>query len=356
MYSKNKTRPLALAILLGFGFAAASTAPAFVEGPTAAAEQSNVLRATLDNGLRVVIVKDSLAPMVTTQITYMAGSYETPTGYPGTAHALEHMLFRDSKGLSGAQLNEMTGKMGAENNAFTTNDATQYYFVAPAQYVDLLLKIEATRMRGAQLTDKDWGLEKGAIEQEVSRDISDPGYLAFADAERALYAGTGYAEDALGTRPSFDKTTGKILQGFYDSWYVPNNALLVIVGDVDAQATLAKVKQLFGSIPRHDTPARASVKLAAFKPSTISKTTPQGTGSVQFMYRMPGMKSKDYAASEVSHGRVGQRAQQPLGTGGARQGTFGRRRRAAVRPWRHRHRRGRISERRRFGASAKTPG
>ncbi len=299
MYSKNKIRLLALAILLASGLAVASTAPVFAEGPTATAEQSNVLRATLDNGLRVVIVKDSLAPMVTTQITYMAGSYETPMGYPGTAHALEHMLFRDSKGLSGAQLNEMTGKMGAENNAFTTNDATQYYFVAPAQYVDLLLKIEATRMRGAQLSDKDWGLEKGAIEQEVSRDISDPGYLAFTDAERALYAGTGYAEDALGTRPSFDKTTGKILQGFYDSWYVPNNALLVIAGDVDAQATLAKVKELFGPIPHHDTPARASVKLAAFKPSTIAKTTPDATGSVQFMYRMPGMKSRDNAAAQV---------------------------------------------------------
>ena len=299
MYSNNKIRPLALVILLGCGLAATSASPAFAEGQATTAKQANVLRATLDNGLRVVIVHDALAPMVTTQITYMAGSYEAPKGYPGTAHALEHMMFRDSKGLSGSQLNEMTGKMGAENNAFTTNDATQYYFVAPAQYVDLLLKIEATRMRGAQLSDKDWGLEKGAIEQEVSRDISDPGYLAFADAERSLYAGTGYAEDALGTRPSFDKTTGKILQGFYDAWYVPNNALLVIAGDVDAQATLAKIKELFGPIPRRDTPARSPVKLAALNPSTIAKTTPQGTGSVQFMYRMPGMKSKDYAASEI---------------------------------------------------------
>ena len=299
MYSKDKIRPFALTILLGCGLAAAGAPPVFAKGPAAEAFQSNVLRATLDNGLRVVIVKDALAPMVTTQITYLAGSYEAPKGYPGTAHALEHMMFRDSKGLSGAQLNEMTGKMGAENNAFTTNDATQYYFVAPAQYVDLLLKIEATRMRGAQLSDKDWGLEKGAIEQEVSRDISDPGYLAFADAERALYAGTGYADDALGTRPSFDKTTGKVLQGFYDSWYVPNNALLVIAGDVDAQATLAMVRELFGPIPRRTTPERAPVELAAFKPATISKTTPQGTGAVQFMYRMPGMKSKDNAAVQV---------------------------------------------------------
>lgn len=299
MYSKNKMNQIALAILLGCGLAVGSVAPVSAEAPMAAAAQGNVLRSTLDNGLRVVIVRDTLAPMVTTQITYMAGSYETPAGFPGTAHALEHMMFRDSKGLSGSQLNEMTGKMGAENNAFTTNDATQFFFVAPAQYVDLLLKIEATRMRGAQLSDKDWALEKGAIEQEVSRDISDPGYLAFMEAERALYAGTGYAEDALGSRPTFDKTTGKVLQGFYDSWYVPNNALLVIAGDVDPQATLAQVKALFGAIPRHDTPARVPVKLAAFKPSTISKTTPDATGSVQFLYRMPGMQSKDFAAAQV---------------------------------------------------------
>ncbi|MBU6477892.1 MAG: insulinase family protein, partial [Xanthomonadaceae bacterium] len=159
--------------------------------------------------------------------------------------------------------------------------------------------IEAIRMRGAQLADKDWSLEKGAIEQEVSRDISDPGYLAFQQAERTLYAGTGYAEDALGSRPTFDATTGKILQGFYNDWYQPNNAILVIAGDVDAQATLAKVKELFGSIPRGNVPERTPVKLEPFKPQTITKTTPDATGSVQYMFRAPGQQSKDYAALQV---------------------------------------------------------
>src|SRR5579875_3716052 len=140
--------------------------------------ESNVTRATLKNGLRVVIIRDTLAPMVTTQITYLAGGYEAPKGFPGTAHALEHMMFRDSNGMTGAQLDEMAGKMGARLDAFTTNDATQFYFLAPAQYTDMLLHIESIRMRGAELTAKGWDLEKGAIEQEVSRDISSPDFLA----------------------------------------------------------------------------------------------------------------------------------------------------------------------------------
>jgi zinc protease len=299
MSSPFKT--LAWSAMLSMGVVAASI-PARADAPAASqavANDGKVLHATLDNGLRVVIVRETLSPMVTTQITYLAGGYHTPDGLPGTAHALEHMMFRDSQGMTGAQLNEMTGKMGAENNAFTTNDATQFYFVAPSNYLDILLHIESTRMEGALLTQKDWERERGAIEQEVSRDISDPGYLAFQKAERILYAGTGYAEDALGTRPSFDKTTSQDLQTFYKDWYAPNNALLVIVGDVDPQSTLAKVQDLFGKIPERKTPEPAPLKLQAVKPETIAANTPQGTGSVQFLYRMPGMKEKDNAAAQV---------------------------------------------------------
>lgn len=302
MKKYGKFSPIALGVLFGIGLAAAGTPPAFASDAPAAStaiQDGNVTRAILDNGLRVVIVRDTLAPMVTTQITYLAGSYEAPKGYPGTAHALEHMMFRNSRGMTGAQLNEMTGKMGADNNAFTTNDATQYFFVAPAQYLDMLLHIEAIRMRGAELTTQDWDLEKGAIEQEVSRDISDPGYLAFRQAEKILYAGTGYAEDALGSRPTFDATTGAVLQKFYNDWYVPNNAILVIAGDVDPQTTLAKIKQLFDPIAKGAVPERAPVKLEPFKPQTIARTTPDATGTVQYLFRVPGQQSKDYAAMQV---------------------------------------------------------
>lgn len=306
MKHHGKFTALPLGVLLGIAFAAGGVQRTLAAEPTpnAQAQQANVLRETLGNGLQVVIVRDALAPTVTTQITYKAGGYDTLKAYPGTAHALEHMMFRDSDGLTGAQLNQMAGKMGARSNAFTTADATQYFFVAPAQYTDLLLKIEATRMRGAEVNDKQWGLEKGAIEQEVSRNISKPGYLAFMEAQRLLFAGTGYAESALGTRPSFDKTTGATLQAFYDRWYVPNNAVLVVVGDVDPQATMRKVKALFSAIPRGEVPNRAPLQLQPLSPKTIARTTPDATGAVEFIYRLPGQRSPDYAAAKVLMGAL----------------------------------------------------
>ncbi|MHC1481648.1 M16 family metallopeptidase [Frateuria aurantia] len=295
----SRLKPLACGVALGLSVLFAG-APARAVGAVASqAQPASTLQTTLDNGLRVVIVHDPLAPTVTTQITYQVGSYQAPAGFPGSAHALEHMMFRDSAGMTGAQLNQMTGKMGADNNAFTTNDATQYYFVAPASYLDILLHIEATRMQGLLVSDKDWAAERGAIEQEVSRDISSPDYLAFQKAEASLFKGTGYEADALGSRPTFDATPASLLRDFHKTWYAPNNAILVVVGDVDPQATLAKIKGLFGAIPRRALPQRAPLKLQPFTAQTVHSTTPQGTGSIEVMFRAPGLKSKDAAAFQV---------------------------------------------------------
>ena len=251
----NKLKPLALGLMLGMGLLAAAAANCTDGDRAGRGVSGNVLRATLDNGLRVVIVHDTLAPMVTTQITYLAGGYQTPKGFPGTAHALEHMMFRDSKGMTGAQLNEMTGKMGGDNNAFTTNDATQYYFVAPAAYLDVLLHIEASRMRGAELSDEGLGAGEG-------RDRAGGLARHFRSGFPRVREGRGHPvcghrlcrADPLGTRPSFDKTTSATLQKFYNDWYQPNNAIFVIVGDVDPAATLAQVKRCSAASPKASRP------------------------------------------------------------------------------------------------------
>src|SRR6184192_2025749 len=229
------------AVLACSPVALAATGPAATDAP-------GVVRATLDNGLRVIIVRNTLAPVVATAVNYMVGSDEAPVGFPGTAHAEEHMMFRGSPGLSADQLADIGSVVGGDFNANTREGITQYLFTVPAEDLDVALHIEALRMRAVLYSPQEWRHERGAIEQEVAQDLSEPAYVLFEKLRASMFAGTPYAHDALGTRPSFEKTSARMLKSFHDTWYAPNNAILVIAGDLDPVATLSEVKLLFGDI------------------------------------------------------------------------------------------------------------
>ena len=262
-------------------------------------DDRGVTRATLPNGLRVVIVRDPLAPVATTEVNYLVGSDEAPAGFPGTAHAVEHMMFRGSPGLSKDQLAAIAANMGGAFNADTTQGVTQYYFLAPVQDLDVALRVEAARMSGLDAAPAQWAKERGAIEQEVSRDLSNPGYKFYEALQARLFAGTPYAYTPLGTRPSFDRTTAGRLKRFYDRWYAPNDAILVITGDVDPTAVLASVKADFGAIPRKRLPARPRFAFHAVAAETMRLPTDSPYGSVYLAWRMPGLRSADYATALV---------------------------------------------------------
>jgi len=194
--------------------------------------ETEVLRATLKNGLKVVIVRDALAPVVTTEVSYLVGSNEAPAGFPGMAHAQEHMMFRGSPGLSAEQLAHIIAFMGGQFNAQTQQTVTQYFFTVPAEDLEVALHVEALRMGGVLDSEDLWAEERKAIEQEVVQDLSNPSYTFYTKLLAALFKGTVYEHDALGTKESFDKTTGAMLKSFYDTWYSPSNAILVVAGDV----------------------------------------------------------------------------------------------------------------------------
>jgi zinc protease len=264
-----------------------------------AAQEQDVLRATLDNGLRVVIVRNTLAPVVTTVVNYRVGSDEASEGFPGMAHAQEHMMFRGSPGLSADQLAEISAAMGGSFDADTQQVVTQYFFTVPAQDLEVALHIEAVRMNDVLDSDQLWDQERGAIEQEVAQDLSNPQYVFYTKLLETMFRGTPYSHDALGTRPSFDKTTGDALKKFHDTWYAPNNAILVIVGDVQPQAVLTEVKALFGGFAPRNIPSRPEIDLKPVEASRIDLTTDLPYGMAVVSFRMPGSDSPDFAATQV---------------------------------------------------------
>jgi zinc protease len=261
--------------------------------------QPEVTRATLTNGLRVIIVQNPLAPVATTVINYRVGSDECPPDFPGSAHAMEHMMFRGSPGLSADQLADITAALGGDFNADTQQAITQYFLTVPAEDLDIALHIEALRMRDLVADEKLWKQERGAIEQEVAQDLSNPEYVFYMKLLQAMFKGTPYEHDPLGTRPSFDKTTDAMLRKFHNTWYAPNNAILVIVGNVQPAQVLDQVKNLFGSIPAAKLPARPEYKFQPVKSEKMNIETDLPYGMDVVAYRFPGSDSPDFAAAQI---------------------------------------------------------
>ncbi len=258
-----------------------------------------VIRATLRNGLKVVIVRNTLAPVVTTVVNYLVGSVEAPHGFPGMAHAQEHMMFRGSPGLSADQLAAIIAAMGGKFNADTQQTITQYFLTIPSADLDTALRVEATRMRGVLDSEQLWAKERGAIEQEVTQDYSNPEFVSYIKVLAAMFKGTPYEESPLGSIASFDKTTGGALKKFFETWYAPNNAVLVIVGDVDPARALAATRRYFDPIPPKRIRARPEVHLRPVKPETLRLKTDDPYGLATIAVRLPGFQDPDYPACRV---------------------------------------------------------
>src|SRR5580658_1018798 len=274
-------------------------AASLISGQEKSPGNSDVTRATLDNGLRVVIVRNPLAPVVTVEDNYLVGGNETPPGFPGMAHAQEHMAFRGCTGMSADQTAAVYAELGGENNADTQQNITQYFATVPAADLDVALKAQAACLTGIEDSNSEWTQERGAIEQEVARDLSNPTYKFIDRLNQDMFSGTPYAHDPLGTKASFDATTGEMLKSSYRTWYAPGRAILVIVGDIDPAATLEKVRQLFGAIPNHPTPPPPVIELGPVKSESFTLDSNLPYALVFIAYRFPGTSSADYPAAQV---------------------------------------------------------
>ncbi len=266
------------------------------------AQTSEVLKATLRNGLRVVIVKNTIGPVVSTDLTYLVGSRDDPADVPGMAHAQEHMMFRGTTHLSTSELGTVATALGGDFNAATTDMTTHYQFTVPAADLDAVLRIEADRMHDVLDAQSQWQNERGAIEQEVLRDQSEPGSDFFTKVQLLAFARTPYGHEGVGTRASFDRLTGPRIKAFYRRWYAPNNAVLVVAGAVDPARTLAQIRARFESIPRRPIGPHASAHFQPLRRIVLQNSTTLVYPLAAVGFRLPGVNSPDFLPSFVLQG------------------------------------------------------
>ncbi|MDP9018165.1 MAG: insulinase family protein, partial [Candidatus Eremiobacteraeota bacterium] len=232
-----------------------------------AADTSSVIRATLTNGMHVILLPNQLAPVATTIMTYGVGADDDTM--PGIAHATEHMLFRGTSTVSAGQLSDIAARMGAQYNAQTSNEFTLYYFKLPSPYVPVALHLEADRMTHALIRTADWNTERGPIQQEIRAQQSQPGYAIGMKLRESFFKGTPFASAGGGTIPSFAKMTSANIRAFYHTWYQPGNATLIVSGDMDPQTTLAQIHALFDAIPAGPVPARPLIIIPPLNTATL---------------------------------------------------------------------------------------
>lgn len=221
---------------------------------------------TLPNGLKVIIKEDHRAPVVISQVWYRVGATDEPTNLGGMSHLLEHMMFKGTKTVSSADFERLIAKFGGSNNAFTSYDYTAYYEVFPANRLALALELEADRMTNLQLNQADFDAERQVVmEERRQRTDDNPNARAFEQFSKMAYPNSPRGESVIGPMNEIAAVTLADLTKWYRTWYTPNNATVVIVGDVKPDEALAQVKQYFGQKTAQPLPTRPSVNQAGFR-------------------------------------------------------------------------------------------
>ena len=220
----------------------------------------DVLEATLDNGLRVLLFEDHRSPVVSFQVWYRVGSRNERPGATGLAHLLEHMMFKGTAMYGPRMFARLVEQNGGQDNAFTSQDVTSYFVNIAADKVDLVIRLEADRMHNLLLDPKEFASERQVVmEERRLRTEDDPeGFLGEELAAIAFLAHP-YRSPTVGWMEDIRRLTVEELRAFYRTYYVPNNALVVAVGDFKAPDLLEKVRRNFGPIPRGATPPAVAV-------------------------------------------------------------------------------------------------
>ena len=204
-----------------------------------------------ENDLQVLLLQEAAAPVVTFMVTYRVGSRNEKTGHTGATHMLEHLMFKGTERFNrraGASIFHTLQRVGAQINATTWFDRTNYYELLPKEHLPLAVEIEADRMRGALLDEADLESERTVILNEFDRGENDPLRKLYHSVWSAAFVAHPYHHPTIGWRSDIETISAEDLRHFYDTYYWPSNATLSVIGDVDRAEALALVDKHFGAL------------------------------------------------------------------------------------------------------------
>jgi zinc protease len=218
-------------------------------GSAAAAERGFVFKSyTLENGLQVVVFPNSRAPIVNQTLWYRVGSADEPKGVSGIAHFLEHLMFKGTPSVPPGEFSKIVARNGGRDNAFTSADYTGYFQTVPAGHLDLVMRMEADRMANLVLANEQVLPERDVIlEERRSRTDNSPAALLTEQTIAALYGPEGYGIPIIGYEREIRQLSREDAIAFYKTYYAPNNAILVVAGDVDPEQVHAMAQRHFGA-------------------------------------------------------------------------------------------------------------
>jgi len=259
------------------------------------AASAEVFERTLPNGLKVIVKEDHRAPVVVQQIWYKAGAMDEITGKTGIAHVLEHMMFKGTKKVPMGEFSKRIAAAGGRENAFTSSDYTAYFQQLHKSKLPLAMKLEADRMQNLNLSAEEFGKEVNVVKEERRMRTDDnPQSLMYEKMLATAYDEHPYQHPVIGWMSDLEALSVKDAKNWYESWYVPNNATLVIAGDVNAEEVFKLAKQYYGPIPKrkhatrreYSEPAQLGTKRLVVK-------APAELPQIYMAYHTPTVKNLD---------------------------------------------------------------
>ena len=256
----------------------------------------------LDNGLRVILSVDHSAPVVAVAVYYDVGSRNETKGRSGFAHLFEHMMFQGSRNIKKTEHFKFVESNGGVMNATTHADYTNYYDFLPSNQLALALWLESDRMRSLRITPANLKNQKEAVKEEKRLSYDNQAYWpALLKMDEMVFRNWANAHPTIGSMEDLDAATVADVSKFFASYYTPNNAVLVISGDIDPSETEALVRRYFGSIPRHEAPPRVDVSetFGVARRRAVMDDAQAKTPALAMAWKIPARSSPDFYAIDL---------------------------------------------------------